>query len=98
MISIPSLTEILIAGGVGLAAAIAIRIFRARSAKRRNTPVYVHDALLKRAEAYTERSSFLKTVCRQYQANGRISDRQADAVAKAIARLEAVQPTSRRAG
>jgi hypothetical protein len=98
MIAIPSLTEILIAGGVGLAAAITIRIFRARSAKRRNTPVYVHDALMKRAEAYTERSSFLRTVCRQYQANGRISDRQADAVAKAIARLEAARSDLKRSG
>jgi hypothetical protein len=84
----PSMTQFMIAAGIGLVVALAIRLFRARSARNRRNPPYVHDALMKQAATYAERSSFLKTVCGQYQANGRISDRQAEAVAKAIARLE----------
>lgn len=84
----PSMTQFMIAAGVGLVLALAIRLYRARSARRLRNPPYVHDALMKQAAAYAERSSFLKTVCGQYQANGRISDRQAEAVAKAVARLE----------
>ena len=85
---LPSMTQFMIAAGIGLVLALAIRLYKARSARRLRNPPYVHDALMKQAAAYAERSSFLKTVCGQYQANGRISDRQAEAVAKAIARLE----------
>ena len=42
---------------------------------------------MKQAQAYVAQSPFLKKVCREYAANGHISDRQAEAVAKALARL-----------
>ena len=92
MTAIPTLTEILIAGGVGLVVAVALRLYRARSAARKAAPLDAHAALIKRAERYTAESSFLRTVCSQYRASGHMSERQAAAVAKALARLEA-QPS-----
>jgi len=44
---------------------------------------------MKRAEGFADRSPFLRNVCREFKANGHISDRQADAVRKALDRLEA---------
>jgi hypothetical protein len=89
MSSTPTLRDFLIASGVAIVVAVAIRIFRARSAsRRRQGPPQVHDALMKRAEAYASESPFLAHLCRQYQKNGHLSDRQAKTVAKAIARLE----------
>lgn len=98
MTSMPSMTQIMIAAGVGLVAAIAIRAYRAWSARRRQTSTYVHDALMKRAQGYAAESPFVAHLCRQYRANGRISDRQAKTVAKAIARLEAARPNPKRGG
>ena len=84
----PTLTQLLIAAGAAFVVAMAIRLFRARSARNR-TPPHVHDLLMKRAQAYTSESPFLAHLCRQYQTNGHLSDRQAKTVAKALARLEA---------
>lgn len=82
-------TQILIAVGSGLVIAVAIRIFRARKAARDRGPAHIHGALMKRAEAYADKSPFLRNVCREFKANGHISNRQAEAVAKALARVEA---------
>lgn len=79
--------EIPIVVGAAIVAAVAIKLFRAWSAGRARGSVHVHDALMKQAQTHAQQSPFLRNVCRQYQANGHISDRQAKAVAKAIARL-----------
>jgi hypothetical protein len=39
---------------------------------------------------HAEHSAFLRKVCREYRANGHISDRQASGVAKALSRLAKV--------
>ena len=44
---------------------------------------------MKRAEAYADESPFLRNVCREFKANGHVSNRQAEAVKRAIARIEA---------
>lgn len=92
MTSTPTLKDFLIAAGLAIVVAIAIRIFRARSASRRQGPPHVHDVLMKQAEAHASESPFLAHLCRQYRTNGHLSDRQARTVAKAIARLEGKQP------
>jgi hypothetical protein len=81
-------SEILIAAGVGLVVAVAIRVWRARAAARNRGPAHIHEPLMKRAEALAEKSAFLRKVCREFKANGHISNRQAEAVRKAIARIE----------
>jgi len=96
--STPTLKDFLIAAGVAIVVAIAIRVWRARSASRRQGPPHIHDALMKRAQAYASESPFLAHLCRQYRANGHLSDRQAKTVTKAIARLEAQRPDSKRGG
>lgn len=80
-------TEILIVVGVAAVVAIGIKLYRARRAAQREAP-HVHDALMKRAEAHAGTSPFLRKVCQEYKANGHISNRQAEAVAKAVARIE----------
>ena len=82
-------TEFLIAAGVALVVAVAIRIVRARMAARDRGPAHIHEALMKRAGALADKSPFLKNVCREFKANGHISNRQAEAVKKAITRIEA---------
>jgi hypothetical protein len=81
--------EIAIFAGAALIVGVSIQLVRAWLARRNAAPTGIHDQLIKQAEAYAERSPFLKTVCNQYRKNGHISERQADAVATAIARLEA---------
>ena len=81
-------TEILIAAGAALVVAAAIRVVRARQSERNRGPAHIHEALMKRAEAHADRSSFLRSVSREFKANGHISNRQAEAVKKAIARIE----------
>jgi hypothetical protein len=81
--------EILIAAGAALIVAVAIRLVRARMAGRSADVPHVHQALMKRAEALADKSPFLRNVCREFKANGHISNRQAEAVRKAIARIEA---------
>ncbi len=73
--------------GVAAVVAVGIKLYRARSAAQREVP-HVHDALMKRAEAHATASPFLRKVCQEYKANGHISNRQAKAVAKAVARIE----------
>jgi len=82
-------TEILIVAGFALVVAIAIRVVRARMAARNRGPAHIHEALMKRAEALADRSPFLRKVSREFKANGHISNRQAEAVKKAIDRLDA---------
>ncbi len=82
------LTEILIVVGAALVVAIAIKVFRARQAARNRGPAHIHEALMKRAELHTDRSPFLRKVVSEFKANGHISNRQAEAVAKALKRLE----------
>jgi hypothetical protein len=81
-------TEILIASAVALVVAVAIRVWRARAAARNRGPLHIHEPLMKRAEALADKSPFLRKVCREFKANGHISNRQAEAVRKAIARIE----------
>ncbi|WP_295137791.1 hypothetical protein [uncultured Reyranella sp.] len=83
------LTEILIVAGAALVVAIAIKVFRARQAARNRGPAHIHEALMKRAELHTDRSPFLRKVVSEFKANGHISNRQAEAVEKALKRLEA---------
>jgi hypothetical protein len=82
-------TEILITSGVAVVVAVIIRVVRARRAKRSREPVHIYEPLMRRAEAYADKSPFLRNVCREFKANGHISNRQAEAVKKAIARIEA---------
>jgi hypothetical protein len=70
-----SWTEILIAASAAVVMAVTLRIIRARRAKRDRGPSHIHEPLMKRAEAYAD--------------NGHISNRQAEAVRKAIRRIEA---------
>lgn len=81
-------SEILIVVVMAVVVAIGIRLFRARAAAQGKGPPHIHDALMKRAEAHADASPFLRKVCREYRANGHISNRQAEAVAEAIARLD----------
>ncbi len=83
------LTEILIVVGVAFIVAVAIKVVRARQAARNRGPAHIHEALMKRAELHTERSPFLRKVVSEFKANGHVSNRQAEAVAKALKRLEA---------
>jgi Flp pilus assembly protein TadB len=82
-------TEIVIAAAAAIVVAVAIRIWRARQAARERGPAHIHEALMKRAEALADTSPFLRKVSAEFKANGHISNRQADAVKKAIARIEA---------
>lgn len=82
-------TEFLISAGVAVVVAVAIRVVRARRAARNRAPAHIHGALMRRAEACADKSAFLRKVCREFKANGHVSNRQAQAVAKAIARIEA---------
>jgi hypothetical protein len=85
------LTEIVIVVGTALVVAVAVKVFRARRAARDRGPAHIHEALMKRAELHTERSPFLKKVVSEFKANGHVSNRQAEAVAKALTRLEGKQ-------
>jgi len=80
--------EIAIFAGAALVVGVSIQLVRMWLARRNPTPTGIHDALIKQAEAYADRSPFLKTVCKQYRLNGHISERQVDAINNAIARLE----------
>jgi competence protein ComGC len=82
------LTEILIVVAVAFVVAVVIRVVRARQAARNRGPAHIHEALMKRAELHTDRSAFLRKVVSEFQANGHVSNRQAEAVAKALERLE----------
>lgn len=81
-------TELLVVAGVALVVAIAIRVVRARIAARNRGPAHIHEALMKRADALADKSPFLRKVSREFKANGHVSNRQAEAVRKAIARIE----------
>lgn len=81
------LTQMLIATVAAIVVAVAIKLYRARAERQSRGPGHVHDALMKQAEAHAAQSPFLRNVCREYKANGHISDRQAEAVAKALARI-----------
>ena len=82
-------SEIAIVAVVAIVVAIGIRTVRARIDKRDRGPAHIHEPLMKRAEAFADRSPFLRNMCREFKANGHISNRQAEAVKKALARLEA---------
>ena len=82
------LKALLIAASAAAVVAIVIKLFRARAAAR-NPRIGRHDVLMKRAEAYADSSSFLKKACHEYRANRHLSDRQVEAVEKALARAEA---------
>lgn len=82
-------TEILIAAGAAIVVAVGIRIYRARAAARDRAPTHIHEGLMKRAEALADESPFLRKVSAEFKANRHISNRQAEAVKKAIARIEA---------
>ena len=79
-------TALLITGSATAIVAIAIRLFLAR--RRQRPEEHAHAALMRRAAAVSDRSPFLRKVCREFETNGHISDRQAEAVRKAIVRLE----------
>lgn len=82
------LTEILIVVVTALVVAIAVKIFRARRDARNRGPAHIHEGLMKRAELHIERSAFLRKVVLEFKANGHVSNRQAEAVEKALKRLE----------
>jgi hypothetical protein len=84
-----SWTEILIAASASVVMAVTLRIIRARRAKRDRGPAHIHEPLMKRAEAHADKSAFLRNVCREFKANGHISNRQAEAVQKALRQIEA---------
>jgi hypothetical protein len=82
------LQALLIAASAAAVVAIAIRLFRARSAAR-NQPIGRHDILMQRAQAHVAKSAFLRKACRDYRATGHLSDRQVEAVERALERTEA---------
>ena len=82
-------TEIVIAATAAIVVAVAIRIWRARQTAQERGPAHIHEALMKRAETLADMSPFLRKVSAEFKANGHISNRQAEAVKKAIARIEA---------
>jgi len=82
------LTEILIVVVTALIVAIAVKIFRARRDARNRGPAHIHEALMKRAELHADRSPVLRKVVSEFKANGHVSNRQAEAVAKALKRFE----------
>jgi len=82
------LTEILIVVVTAFVVAIAVKIFRARRDARNRGPAHIHEALMKRAERHTERSPFLRKIVLEFKANGHVSNRQAEAVEKALKRFE----------
>ena len=84
-----NLTGILIAACSAMLVAVIIRVVRAHRAGHGRRPAHIHEPLMKRAEAYADESPFLRNVCREFKANGHISNRQAEAVKRAIARIEA---------
>ena len=84
-----NLTEILIAAGSAMLVVVVTRVVRARRAEHNRRPAHIHEPLMKRAAAYADKSPFLRNVCREFKANGHISNRQAEAVKRAIARIEA---------
>ena len=77
------------AAGTAIVVAVGIRVWRARAAARERGPAHIHEALMKRAETLADKSPFLRKVSAEFKANGHISNRQAEAVKKAIARIEA---------
>ena len=79
--------EFMIAIGAALAAAIAVKLWRAER-KRQRAPIGNNDLLMKRAEAYADRSAFLRKACRDYKANKHLSARQLEEVEKALERVE----------
>ena len=86
--TLPSWTELAIIAGFALVVAVAIRVYQARRENARR-PLPPHEALIRQAEGLADRSAFLRKIVGEYRANGHISDRQAEAVKKAIARLGA---------
>lgn len=77
--------DLLILVIVTVVVAVTITIFRRRANR---PPPHEHDGLMRRAEALAEKSPFLKNACREYRANGHLSKRQVEQIAKAVARLE----------
>lgn len=88
-----NLEAVLIAVAAAAVVAIAIRLFRARSAARTQR-IGRHVILMKRAEAHVAKNAFLRKACRDYRATGHLSERQVEAVERALERAEA---TGRRA-
>jgi hypothetical protein len=80
-------TEFLIAIGAALVVAIGIKLWRAERARAR-APIGKNDILMKRAEAYQDRSAFLKKAVRDYKANRHLSERRLEEVEKALERVE----------
>ncbi len=77
-------THIIIAVVAAIVVGVAIRLYRARNETK---PIGQHDALIKRAEPYTEQSAFLRKVCAEYRANRHLSARQVEAIEDALERL-----------
>jgi hypothetical protein len=90
-----NLEAVLIASAAAAVVAIAIRLYRARSAAR-TRPIGRHDILMKRAEAHIDSNAFLRKACRDYRATGHLSERQVEAVERALERTEATASKSRR--
>ncbi len=88
-----TMTEFLIVAGSAFVVALAVRLIRARIAARKRPPDHIHGALMKQAAAHADKSPFLRKVCREFEANSHISDRQAEQVAKALERLAAKSST-----
>ncbi len=82
---LPDTANLVIFVVVTAVVAVTVGYFRRRADR---PPPHEHDVLMKRAEALAEKSPFLKNACHEYRANGHLSGRQAEQVAKALARLE----------
>ena len=76
---------ILVIGAV--VAAVVGRLLRARM--KGAPPIGRHDVLMKRAETHADRSPFLKKAFADYRKTGHLSERQVEAVEKALERIEA---------
>ena len=79
--------EFIIAIGAALAVAVVIKLVRADRAARR-APIGRHDIMMKRAEAHADKSAFLRKAVRDYKANRHLSERQVEAVERALERVE----------
>jgi hypothetical protein len=79
--------HVVIAAVAAIVVAVAIRLWRARNDPNRNR-IGRHDILMRRAEVFAGTNAFLRKACADYRKSGHLSERQLEAVEKALARLE----------
>ena len=82
-----SYLELGIAMVTAVITAVIVRLYINRNDPARNR-IGNHDVLMRRAEAYVDKSGYLKKACADYRKTGHLSARQVEQVEKALARVE----------